>query len=536
MPDMGNDIRGVIELLWSRKWQVLAAALIGGLVATLIAWRQTPIYASEAKVLVKSVVLSPTDSAQTIDVNMDTEAELAISAPVAELVRKDLDLPDAANGLAADLNVEVAPSTEILSFTYEAADPEVAQQRAQAFADAYLAYRLQQVTDETHQRRRSLQAQGRALTAKLQKVTTDIAATHAAEVLQPLRLQADSLANLIVANQLSILSFPLHPAVGAVVQPATPPGDPSGPSDALIIILGVLIGAAAGTVVVLLRERLSDRPRSAQAVEKKLAAPVLALVPAKRRFRDRKRSAFDLWDDPNSALAESFRILRTNLLASPTVQPPFTILVTSSQSGEGKTTVAAHLGIALALAGHDVVVVDAALRRPTLHRLFRCPASPGLTEVLTKGEDLPTTVRVSDLENFRLLTSGGSVERPVELLGSDQMRALLRTLANSVEVVVIDGGSVLGSADGLTLAPLADEILVVVDGNISDGRTIQQARRLLDLLHVPIVGGVLNRYSPSEARRTSAESGYGRSSDGDVPRASVLQAAPDPRVEAQRDR
>ncbi len=116
------------------------------------------------------------------------------------------------------------------------------------------------------------------------------------------------------------------------------------------------------------------------------------------------------------------------------------------------------------------------------------------------------------------------------------MRALLRTLANSVEIVVIDGGSVLGSADGLTLAPLADEILVVVDGNISDGRTIQQARRLLDLLHVPIVGGVLNRYSPSEARRTSAEPGYGRPPDGEVPRASVLQAAPASRVEAQRDR
>ena len=64
MPEMGNDIRGVIELLWSRKWQVLAAALIGGLVAALIAWRQTPIYASEAKVLVKSVVLFATDSTQ----------------------------------------------------------------------------------------------------------------------------------------------------------------------------------------------------------------------------------------------------------------------------------------------------------------------------------------------------------------------------------------------------------------------------------------------------------------------------------------
>ena len=85
MADTGSDIRGVIELLWSRKWMVLGLALLGGLVAAVIASQQAPTYESESKVLVKPVVLSPTDPTQTIDVNMDTEAELAQSEAVAHL-------------------------------------------------------------------------------------------------------------------------------------------------------------------------------------------------------------------------------------------------------------------------------------------------------------------------------------------------------------------------------------------------------------------------------------------------------------------
>jgi succinoglycan biosynthesis transport protein ExoP len=510
---MGNDIRGISELLWSRKWLVLGTALLGGILAAVLAWRQPPTYESEAKVLVEPAVLSPTDPTQTIQANMDTEAELADSAPVAMLVIRSLNLDHDPSDLLTDLDVRVAPDTEILSFTYQASDATIARERTQAFAESYLAYRRQRIVDEALERRSALRAQGRALEVALVELTAEMAVAREPEQLEVLQLQADNLASLIVANQLSVLSFPRDPAIGEIVQPASPPGSPSGPGDLLIVALGLLLGAAVGTILALLRERLTDRPRGAFELEMKLTAPALALVPKRRRrVKDRKRSAVDLWNDPNSPMAEAFRVLRTNLLASPMMSQSRTLLVTSAQAGEGKTTVAAHLGIALALAGHSVVVVDAALRRPTLHRLFRCPDSPGLTEV-TKGLDPREAVRRTDLDNFQLLTSGASVDAPVELLGSDAMRTLLRTLQGSAEIVLIDGGSVLGVADGLTLAPLVDGILVVVDADVSDGRTIQQARRLLDLLNVPIVGGVLNRYSPSEARRAQAEGTYGKPSE-----------------------
>jgi succinoglycan biosynthesis transport protein ExoP len=517
LPETGNDIRSVSELLWSRKWLVLGAALLGGLLAAALAWRQPLTYQSEAKVLVQPAVLSPTDPTQTIDANMDTEAELADSTPVAGLVIKRLNIDDDPGDLLNDLEVKVAPDTEILAFTYRAPDAVIARERAQAFAEGYLAYRRQRITDEALQRRSALNAQGRALETRLQRVTAGIKATSDPEQIRVLQLQADNLVTLIVANQLSVLSFPQDPAVGEIVQPASSP-DPSGLGDPFITALGVLLGAALGTVLVLVRERLTDRPRSAYELETKLTAPTLALVPnRRRRIKDRNRSAVELWNDPNSPMAEAFRVLRTNLLASPMMKLSQTLLVTSAQAGEGKTTVAAHLGIALALAGHNVVLVDAALRRPTLHRLFRCSDSPGLTDV-AKGLDLQETVRGSDLDNFRLLTSGASVDAPVELLGSDAMHTLLQTLEGSADIVLIDGGSVLGVADGLTLAPLADGILVVVDAGVSDGRTVQQARRLLDLLNVPIVGGVLNRYSPSEARRAQAEAVYGKPTESETVR------------------
>ncbi len=119
----------------------------------------------------------------------------------------------------------------------------------------------------------------------------------------------------------------------------------------------------------------------------------------------------------------------------------------------------------------------------------------------------PKSIRGSDLDNFQLLPSGAWTDRPVELLGSDSMGALLRKLEDSAEIVLIDGGSVLGVADGLTLAPFADGVLFVVDADISDGRTVRQARRMLELVNTPVVGGVLNRYSPSEERRSTAQAG-----------------------------
>ena len=304
-------------------------------------------------------------------------------------------------------------------------------------------------------------------------------------------------------------SFPENPAVGTIVQPASRSSSPSGPSDVLYVAIGVLMGAAIGSIITLLLERIADRPRSATELEDRLAAPVLALVPKRRRrYRDRKKSTLALWDDPDSPTTEAFRVLRTNLLASPTMQRAHTLLVTSAQPGEGKTTVAANLGIALALAGHRVLVVCAALRHPTLNRVFRCENSLGLTDVLTKGVAPSEAIRRSDLENFQLMTSGASVERPVELLGSETMRTLLRQLADSTDIVLIDGGSILGVADGLTLAPFADGVLFVLDADVSDGRQVVQARRMLDLINTPIVGGVLNRYSPSEERRSTSQASY----------------------------
>ena len=95
VPDTGSDIRGVIELLWSRKWLVLVTALLGGLIAALLASQKAPSYDSEAKVLVKPVVLSSTDPTQTINANMDTEAELADSETVADIVKAALKLDEA---------------------------------------------------------------------------------------------------------------------------------------------------------------------------------------------------------------------------------------------------------------------------------------------------------------------------------------------------------------------------------------------------------------------------------------------------------
>jgi Mrp family chromosome partitioning ATPase/LPS O-antigen subunit length determinant protein (WzzB/FepE family) len=498
MRDTASDFRGFLELLWLRKWVVLGTALLAVAAAVYLSSQRTPSYTSETKVLVESVALSATDSTQALVPNMDTEAELADSTATAELVVKSLDLRETPTELLDHLGVALTPSTNIMGFTYSDPVPSEAQRRADAFAAAYLSFRREQVLREFQDRQQALIREARVLNARLQKVTAQIDTATSPEQRRILRNEADQLASLVV--QLGPLSFPPNPTVGTIVEPATLPTSPDGPTPALYVVLGVVLGLALGIVFAFLRERISDRPRNALELEMHLSAPVLALVP-KQRLRRKKKDA---------GPSEEFRVLATNLAASPIVRSSHqhTLLIASAQAGEGKTFVAANLGMALAMAGHSVLVVSTDLRRPT--------DQPGLTDVLTKDVD-PRSVLLTGRYGMKLLPSGRAIEGPSGVLGSEAMRGLLQRLNDIAEFLLIDGGSVLGDAVGLILATSVRGVVFVVNGRISDGPTLREATRQLDLLGVPIVGGVLNKVSPSKARRSYRATGYTRGPEAERP-------------------
>jgi capsular exopolysaccharide synthesis family protein len=204
-------------------------------------------------------------------------------------------------------------------------------------------------------------------------------------------------------------------------------------------------------------------------------------------------TALALIDDVRSPVAEAYRHLRTSLLLSSAGQPPRTILVTSSQPSEGKTTTAVNTAVMLAQTGADVLIVDCDLRRPRIHAHFGVANVRGVTNYLSGDSNLESVMQPYDkLPNLKLMTSGPVPPNPAELLGSDEMRKLVTALSERFTHVVIDSPPAISFTDAAILSTLVDGVMLVVHGGKSSRAVVRRAKQQLLDVGAHIFGIVLN--------------------------------------------
>jgi capsular exopolysaccharide synthesis family protein len=194
---------------------------------------------------------------------------------------------------------------------------------------------------------------------------------------------------------------------------------------------------------------------------------------------------------PKSAAAEAFRTLRINLQFSSLDEHLHTVLVASAGADEGKTTTLANLGAVCALAGARVTLVDADLRRPSLHDLFHLPNGKGLTTaMLERATTLP--LQDTGVEGLRVLASGPVPPNPAELLASRRMDEMLELLRADADLVLIDAPPVNAVADASILAPRVDGVVLVIDARKTRREPARQAKAQLERVHARLLGVVLN--------------------------------------------
>jgi capsular exopolysaccharide synthesis family protein len=266
------------------------------------------------------------------------------------------------------------------------------------------------------------------------------------------------------------------------------------------IILSLLLGLGAAVGAALLLETLDDVIVSIEEVERIAGLSMLGIIP-----KAGKAAEIEL-RDPRSPLSESYRSLCTSLQFATEHGLPKTLTVTSSGPGEGKSITAIAIAQHFARMGLKVLLIDADLRNPSMHKKLNVDNSIGLSNYLTGGCSPPDAFMKSDIPNLALMASGPLPPNAADLLSGSRLLSLLRVSLEVFDFVVIDGPPVLGLADAPILANAAEATVFVVGAGQARKASVRGALKRLEFSKSPIIGTVLTKF---DAKNAGYGYGYG---------------------------
>ncbi|MFN0084174.1 MAG: GumC family protein [Blastocatellia bacterium] len=332
-----------------------------------------------------------------------------------------------------------------------------------------------------------------------------------------------------------------------VIEPAEVPGSPVGPMRFRTILIGLLVSLVGGVGLALFLEYIDNTVKSVEDIVRVAQLPTLAVIPSinaitqkqlavKRKSNEANENGGGGGDaslapvgsplpgkpqklinlDQLSSVVEAYRMLRTSVLLSAAGNPPRTILFTSGQPGEGKTTTAINTAISLSQLGASVLLIDADLRRPTVHRVFKMNQTHGLSTYLSRQVDIDSLIQKIWVPNLSILPCGPIPPNPAELISSERMKDLLRQLTETYDHILIDSPPLTNVTDPVILSTMVDGVILVVQAGRSTRDLVRRARTELASVGAKIFGVVLNNLDVKREGYDSYLSTYGSYGYGDV--------------------
>jgi receptor protein-tyrosine kinase len=438
------EIQTYLAILMRRKWIIIITVVVALIAVVVGQLNATPTFRAA------SIVRISPDGAGAIDYGdllyaeqlLNTYATLVHSDPILTEVQTAIGSSKTTSALRSQIDVEFPPDTELMRLVVEDEDPVMA-------ANA-----------------------------------------------------ANELAVILVEQSRSTRAG--RDFVLSIADPASVPSNPSRPSQAQLLVLAAVAGLIGGAALAFVIDATDSRLHTpAQARRAVAALPIIGTIPETRKVGKQKTLL-----NGNSPIGESFRLLRTNLHAYDQINDddaPRTFLVTSAESGEGKSTVAVHLAYTLAQTGQRVVIVDGDMRQPTVHRILKISNEHGLSTILQdqdQDQDQDTCASVVQPvvhTNLSIISSGPPPHNPAELLGSEKMHKLLVDLAENFDRVIIDSPALLALADASILATQVDRVVMVARVAYTREEAIQTAYEHLTQINASVVGLVVNAVDPHKS-------------------------------------
>lgn len=500
------ELKELIQPLRKWWWLILAAMLVAGGASYAATREQIPTYRTQATFMVGRAIDDPNPRSNEFSLSQqlaNTYADIIQRQPIRQAVMEALGIT-----FLPDYTIRIVPQTQLIEVTVV----DTSAQRAQAVANELVQQLIQRSPGASDpgeaQRQEFINKQLGDLEAGIAETETEIESQQ--EKLATLfsaRDIADTQAEIVaLQNKLSALrnnygSLLDNTDSGAlntitIVEPAMLPRRPIANNNTMMIVIAVMIGFALAAAAAYTLEYMDDTIRNPQDVHKALTLSTLGTIPY---VNGAGEQSVILLESGQPLAADAYRVLRTNLQFASVDEPLHRLLITSPTVGEGKSATTANLGVALAQTGQKVIIVDADLHRPTMHRFFKLQNTVGLTTAIVQNSpDIETLLSDTNVPDLRVLTSGPTPPNPADLLSSMRMRELMDRMEEMADIIIIDSPPAIVLSDAAILSTLSDGVLLV----IKSGSTRREAaRRSIDGLHqvnANIIGVVLTHVSTSK--------------------------------------
>lgn len=284
----------------------------------------------------------------------------------------------------------------------------------------------------------------------------------------------------------------------AIKNPAVPNRSPIAPQPTRSALLAAVVGLMVAAGVIFMVEFLDDTIRDPQEITRRWGIPVLGMIVS---YKSAEGETLITVSHPRSPISEAFRSLRTNLQFTSIDIPFRTLLVTSPSPSDGKTTIVANLATVIAQSGRNVVIVDADLRRPRIHKMFQLSNRVGLTDQFIRTQDrFDGSIKSTEVANLHAITSGNLPPNPSELLSSGRMSEIFKLLSDQFNTVIVDSPPTLLVTDAMILAQRVDGVLLVVKPSVTKWGSLRQSIEQLQHVKANLLGVVVNDVNVSRSR------------------------------------
>ncbi len=489
------DLVKYLALLWHWAWLVILAVVIAGTAAYYISSLIPPIFAAKTTVLVdmapsnKSIDYS---SLQLSSQLTQTYSQMMMKSPVLSEVANQVGLVEVD---PKTITAKPVANTQLINIMVESTDPAMAARIANTLVSVFADQVQSLQTDRFSASEQSLQSQMTDIEAKIKEANDQLAIigdpTERDRLETMVANYSQTYAGLLQSFEQVRLAEAQTRSSIIQIEPAAIPGNPVRPNIFVNVAVAALVIAVLSGSVIVGVEVLNDAVKSPEEIANKLGLPILGMI-----SHHPKGDQLPIAEEqPLSPTAEAYRTLRTNVkYAGAGLEKPLrTIIVTSAQPGEGKSEILVNLGIVLAQNRMRVLLMDADLRRPSLHIRLGLDNLIGLSQVFIHPElGLSYSLQPTRITEMAAITAGDTPPNPSELLGSPLMGNILEELKKSYDIILIDTPPALAVTDAAVLLPYVDGILIVVKPGSTSLALLRQMVNQMRQQNAYILGAVLN--------------------------------------------